>query len=367
MGRPRKPSRKGWPDNLYMNEGGYFYYRNPLSGKKIGLGHDKQKSFSEARAANAVLANIAPSKLVDWVSGITEHSLKDWVPIYKTAWVEKAKLAVSTLRNQSGYLVRIQEADFAWMPLKSITTAHVALFLQKIEADSGVATVALVRSRLSDMFRMAETRGMIESGKNPVTSTYLPDYEVVRERLSLEQFIEIRAAAKPWLRNAMNNALLTAQRREDIANMKFADCREGYLYIIPGKSQGKIRLQQDMKIWLPPAKMTIEDSIKLCRDNFVSKFLVHHGKAQGQGKPGSSVSVNGLTNAFAAVRDAVGVQAAKGRAPPSFHEIRSLSERLYKEHYGAEFAQAMLGHKNAKMTATYDDLRGSGWQVVRSK
>jgi hypothetical protein len=40
---------------------------------------------------------------------------------------------------------------------------------------------------------------------------------------------------------------------------------------------------------------------------------------------------------------------------------------LYKKEYGAAFAQAMLGHKTATMTAKYDDLRGSGWQVVAAK
>lgn len=367
MARPRKPGRKDWPDNLYANKDGYFYYKNPQSGEKKGIGHNKQKAFSEARAANATLANMKQSTLVAWVSGFTEHSLKEWVPLYKAIWIEKTKPAAATLRNQSGYLTRIEEADFAWMPMKSISTVHIATYLQKVEEESGIATAGLIRSRLSDIFRMAETKGMIDQGKSPVTATYSPEYEVIRERLSLEQFLAIRAAAGPTLRNAMNLGLLTAQRREDITAMLFTDCRDGSLFVVQGKSQGRMRLQLDINIHLTAVGLSIGDAIKLCRDHYVSSYMVHHGKVHGRAKTGARVSVNGLTNAFAAVRDAVGIKAAPGRSPPSFHEIRSLSERLYKEHYGAEFAQAMLGHKNAKMTATYDDLRGSGWQVVGAK
>jgi protein gp37 len=46
--------------------------------------------------------------------------------------------------------------------------------------------------------------------------------------------------------------------------------------------------------------------------------------------------------------------------------IRSLSERLYREEFAADLAQAMLGHKNAQMTSKYDDLRG-GWKTITAK
>lgn len=45
----------------------------------------------------------------------------------------------------------------------------------------------------------------------------------------------------------------------------------------------------------------------------------------------------------------------------SFHEIRSLSARLYEEEKGAEFAQKILGHKSMQMTDRYLDDRGNGY------
>ena len=48
--------------------------------------------------------------------------------------------------------------------------------------------------------------------------------------------------------------------------------------------------------------------------------------------------------------------------PPTFHEIRSLSERLYSEQ-GVN-TQALLGHRQASTTAIYDDPRGLLVDVV---
>jgi integrase len=223
---------------------------------------------------------------------------------------------------------------------------------------------ANLRARASDVFRMAETEGHIEVGRNPVTATYAPSREVLRERITLEQFKAIHARAPTWLQRAMYLALLTAQRREDITEMKFADVVDGYLQIVQGKSQGAVRLRQDLRIRLDAVDMTIGDAVAACRDLVISRHLIHHIKKRGNAKKGDAITPNAVTGAFAEARDKAGIVASEGRTAPSFHEIRSLAERLYKEQYSAEFAQAMLGHKQAKTTAKYDDLRGQGWQIV---
>lgn len=51
-------------------------------------------------------------------------------------------------------------------------------------------------------------------------------------------------------------------------------------------------------------------------------------------------------------------------APPSFHEIRSLSARLYTEKMGYEFTRKLLGHKSAKMTEKYQDYRNNNWVEI---
>jgi integrase len=369
MGRTRLAKNRGLPPNLYQNTAGYFYFLNPDSRKVKGMGRDKARACAEARAANAALATMKPSSLVDWVLGKTDYTLAEWLPLYKDLWLNQASLApaVATQRACTMYLNKIAEADFAWRHLGDISTAHIAPYLIQMEKDIGAATAMNLRARLSDVFRMAETQGLIENGKNPVAATYTPSRAVKRERMSLEQYHSIREQAPVWLQRAMDLALLSGQRRDDIASMKFVDKYDGRLHVIQGKGRGRVRLALDLAIRLDAVKMSLNEAVEACRDGILSPYLVHHTKHVSRAKPGARVNSCGISNAFTTARIAAGIEAAEGRTAPTFHEIRSLSERLYREQYGKDFAQALLGHKSASMTEKYDDLRGQGWQAVVAK
>lgn len=56
----------------------------------------------------------------------------------------------------------------------------------------------------------------------------------------------------------------------------------------------------------------------------------------------------------------VGIKAVDGEHGRHFTRSGGFSERSYKEEFGADFAQAILGHKSAQMSAGYDGVRG-GW------
>lgn len=77
---------------------------------------------------------------------------------------------------------------------------------------------------------------------------------------------------------------------------------------------------------------------------------------------GTQLTTTTMARGFAKARELSGIQWEK--EPPSFHELRSLSARLYTEEKGTEFAQRLLGHKSAVMTAKYQDNRGSEWVKV---
>jgi hypothetical protein len=85
----------------------------------------------------------------------------------------------------------------------------------------------------------------IDVGKSPVSATFNPECKVKRERLSLEQFWAIHAHAPTWAKNAMMLGLVTSQRRDDIANMRFADYKDGFLHVAQEKSVGETKLQND--------------------------------------------------------------------------------------------------------------------------
>jgi integrase len=363
MGRKRLAKNKDFPPNLYKNPAGYFYYKNPRTKEQRGLGRERAHAFSEARAANAMLATITPSSLADWVAGKVEYTLAEWLPVYRELWVEKTQPKASTVYSADGYLNRLKESTLAKRKLSEVSTAMVAKYLEAYKAERGATTATLMRSKLSDIFRWAETQGLIEAGRSPVAATRAPRIAVVRERMSLEQFLAIREQAPTWLRNAMNLALVTGQRREDVLAMKFADWRDGRLHVAQGKSGGQTRLALDGDIALPKAGLKIADVIKDCRDLIASPYLVHHTRHVGVVKPGQRVNANGLSSSFGTFRDAAGIERKEGRTPATFHEIRSLAERMFREEYGADFAQMILGHKKAETTARYDDLRGE-WKLI---
>lgn len=366
MGRQRLAKNRALPPNLYVNSAGYYYYRDPERKTQKGLGKDRPKAIQAARQANAAIAVREPSALVDWVMGKSDYTLLEWLPIYRELWEAKVEPAANTRYGANSLLKKIAAADIAKMKMRHIETMHVSNFLADFAKESGAGHARNMRSKLGDIFRWAATQGVINHGLSPVTATFNPKYDVKRERMSLEQFWLIHSQASAWAKNAMMLALVTGQRRDDIVNMLFADYKDGHLHVTQGKSGGEMKLQIDGAIRLEKVGVSVGEVVAACRDLYVSRHLVHHTERVSTAKPGGKVTANSVTIAFAKARDRAGIVASDGRTPPTFHEIRSLSERLYRDEFGADFAQAILGHKSAQMTAKYDDLRG-GWKKVSAK
>lgn len=366
MGRRRLAQNRALPPNLYVNTAGYYSYRDPEKNTQKGLGRDRAKAIQAARGANAALATREPSSLVDWVLGKTDYTLAAWLPVYKELWTEKTEPTSNTLSGANSLLKKLGASDLANMRMRTIETVHVATFLESYAKTNGAGMARNMRSKLSDIFRWAETQGVIDVGRSPVAATFSPEYKVKRERLCLEQFWLIHAQASAWAKNAMMLALVTAQRRDDIANMKFADYKDGFLHVAQGKSGGETKLQIDGSIKLAKVGVSVGEVVAGCRDLIVSRHLVHHTERSQRAKPGEQVQGPTISKGFKLAREKAKIGATAGRTPPSFHEIRSLSERLYREEFGADFAQAILGHKSAQMTSKYDDLRG-GWKTIKAK
>jgi integrase len=159
---------------------------------------------------------------------------------------------------------------------------------------------------------------------------------------------------------------VTGQRREDIARMMFSDVKDGFLFVEQMKSKGKVRLRIPVAVRLDAVGLSLDDVVKRCRDAAVSKWLLHYTSPRGARKAGHEVEVQQMTRQFARARDATeGLVWEAGKSPASFHEIRSLAARLYSDQYSPEFAQAILGHKSASMTALYRDVRGAEWVEVK--
>lgn len=105
--------------------------------------------------------------------------------------------------------------------------------------------------------------------------------------------------------------------------------------------------------------MSLGDVIKRCRDKVLSNYLIHQNRHHSSAVPGDPITQNSLTRVFMKVRDLADIKFSTDATPPSFHEQRSLAERLYSAH-GID-TQTLLGHKTAAMTEKYHDDRGASW------
>lgn len=375
--RRRQADRRNWPVNLYLNSQGTYWFRNPQTGKTFGLGKDFKVASAQAKTANAELERRKGDVgLLQRING-AQVSLRAWCETYKEMAAAKDDANPRTLSTLRSEVNKIQGADFSVHTIGEVAPKDVSDFLKSVERDVSASRAAKIRTRLSDVFNEAIGDGLLDAGKNPVDAIRKPQGEVVRQRLTLEDFLAIIAEArkeksddksKPspsWAANALLLALLTGQRREDIKQMQFDHIKDGYLWVEQQKSQGRTKLKIPLSVGLSAVGMTIGDVIKACRDNVVSKSIIHHVRHHGRTKPGEGVKAASLSSAFAEARDAAKIAVAADATPPTFHEIRSLAARLYADEYGPEFAQAIMGHKSASMTALYRDSRGREWTEVK--
>lgn len=206
----------------------------------------------------------------------------------------------------------------------------------------------------------AQHSGDVPPGFNPAEATRVPK----RERLNFEEWQAIFNAANdmsPYCQNAMLLAIVTGQRLGDIGKMKFSDIWDGYLHIEQTKTGARLAIPLSLRCEV--LGMTLEDVVSRCRDRVLSKYLIHHFRSTSSAVRGEAVLDNTITWAFTQAREKTGLKWNNG-TPPTFHEQRSLAERLYRDQ-GID-TQRLLGHKNQAQTDKYNDDRGKDWMVVEA-
>jgi integrase len=348
----------------------YWQYYNQLSGEWSGLGVDEAIARLAAEELNRIIASQQVEQslaIVDSILGGKDVAPKglrvhEWIDRYIQQLdkrQERKELAASTVRARKLSVNILRDRIFNHY-LIDVGAREMAAILEEYKDQEKLRMAQLLRSVWCDLFKEAQYAGEVPPGFNPATATRRIHADVSRARLNFDDWLSIYEASKAaphFVTCALLLAIVTAQRVGDIAKMQFRDVWDGYLHVEQEKTGRKIALPLSLRC--EAINMTLGDVIGFCRNRVVSKYLVHHSKSHRRVEIGSHVNKSTLSKAFADLRDQVGVKVPKDKTPPSFHEQRSLAERLYRKQ-GID-TQMLLGHRTAAMTEQYNDERENGW------
>ncbi|EMU6122008.1 phage integrase Arm DNA-binding domain-containing protein [Escherichia coli] len=354
----------------------YWQYKHPLSGRFHSLGTDENEAKQVATEANTIIAEqrtrqiLSVNERLERMKGRrSDITVTEWLDKYIS--IQEDRLQHNELRpnsyRQKGKPIRLFREHCGMQHLKDITALDIAEIIDAVKAEGHNRMAQVVRMVLIDVFKEAQHAGHVPPGFNPAQATKQPRNRVNRQRLSLPEWQAIFDSVsrrQPYLKCGMLLALVTGQRLGDICNLKFSDIWDDMLHITQEKTGSKLAIPLNLKCDALNINITLREVISQCRDAVVSKYLVHYRHTTSQANRGDQVSANTLTTAFKKAREKCGIKWEQGTAP-TFHEQRSLSERLYREQ-GLD-TQKLLGHKSRKMTDRYNDDRGKDWVIVDIK
>ncbi|MCZ6119575.1 site-specific integrase [Escherichia coli] len=347
----------------------YWRYKHPVTGKFHSLGTNEAEAIAIATEANSRLAEqrtrqiLAISDRIATSKGkaITTSTWLDRYQAIQDDRLESGDIKLNTYKQKAKPVSLLRER--AGMKLiSSVDVRDIAQLLDEYIAAGQPRMAQVVRSVLIDVFKEAQHYGEVPPGYNPALATKQPKRKITRQRLSLEEWqkiFDIADASHRYMGNAMLLALVTGQRLGDISKMKFSDIWDDHLHVIQEKTGSKIAIPLSLR--LNAINWSLRDVVARCRDYAVSPYLVHFFRTTSQAERGAQVKANTLTMNFSKARDLAGIDWGEG-SPATFHEQRSLSERLYKEQ-GVD-TQKLLGHKTQQQTDRYHDDRGKGWSKV---
>lgn len=328
MSRPKGEKTKDLPPNLSIKKG-IYYYTNPITGMSKSRGKNKALAVTEAIQANLEIYKPKES-LIDWIRGTKEITLHEWLMTYQEI-INKRELSSNSLRD---YKIKISiiKRNLDDIPLKDITSKIIADFINGYPKQS---MAKQIKSTLSDSFNEAIASGYVTI--NPVTVIKSPKIKVQRSRLTLEQFKKTLNNSPEIYKNIFLLSVLTGQRIGDMATLRWNDIKNDKIYIEQEKTGSKIAIPLDLKLSF------FDLSIREVLNNL----------------PRSSETICN-SNTYT-LRTRFSKYLPDCEKKPTFHEIRSLSARLYEEEKGAEFAKKLLGHKSMVMTDKYLDNRGNDY------
>ncbi|ELO0981328.1 phage integrase Arm DNA-binding domain-containing protein [Enterobacter asburiae] len=348
----------------------YWRYKHPITGKFHRLGTDEVEATAIAMEANARLAEqrtrqiLAISDRIATSKGkaITTNTWLDHYWKIQDERLENRDIRPNTHKQKAKPVALLRES----VGMKLISSVDVRDFAQIMEsyvAEGQPRMAQVIRSVLIDVFKEAQHYGEVPPGYNPALATKQPRRRISRQRLNLGEWQKIFAIADArhqYMGNAMLLALVTGQRLGDISNMKCSDIWDDHLHVVQEKTGSKLAIPLSLR--LNAIDWSLRDVVARCRDYAVSPYLSHFFRSTSMAERGAQVKSNTITMNLSKARDKAEINWGDG-IPATFHEQRSLAERLYQAQ-GID-TQSLLGHKSPNQKARYHDDRGKDWSRIR--
>ena len=301
------------------------------------------------------------------MSKILASTLGIFVPKFRTVaqyaaihaeTLESLEYSPKTIANRLCYTRYIVQL-FGSISLAMLSIAEIVRALDKL-AESRPQTAKSVFTEMRRMLENAFKAGWVDC--NIMDQVKPPKTKVQRTRLTIQQWHSMyKYSTKnslPWVPRMLLLALITGQRRADLAEMKLSDIKGRHLFVEQQKTGAKIAIPLSLRMRC--INTSLAEVIDSCRSyGAPGDYMLHKSN-------GAPLSPDSLSARFETVREkSLGLWAEKG-TPPSLHECRALAAWLYQEQGDVDIVQ-LLGHMDSKMTATYLGRRSReerAWRFV---
>lgn len=270
-------------------------------------------------------------------------SFSDYLDFFVQEILPARLIAEKTLRE---YVTRIPhiKSFFGDCDIEQITVNDIANFLNKYPPQQSNH----YRTFLVFIFNHIQAHGLCYG--NPAAVTLPKQIQIQRKPLSEASFWLIHRVAPQFLKYAMELALTTLLRRDDICNLQFSQVNDGFLWVSTRKTKAalKIKVNQPLKDILNKCKNDGIDSPYVIHKKFFMRKL--HNKQHV-----TQIIPDYLTKEFSKARDKTGLfSGLEAYTRPTFHEVRGLGAHLYEINGVPKHKiQALLGHADPDMTERY--------------
>lgn len=339
--RPRKRGNRDLPPNLYATRTNYEYV-HPVNKTRHGMGSDRNVAIKRAKILNAKL--IPDDTVIAKVMGA--KSVSDVIQRFRDEYLPEKEYAPRTAKEME-YRLNRYDKEFGSMAWSALTLSRLADWLKPMSGESH----RINRWQWIEIYRFARATGLAQHNIAEMT---LPKKAAkrVRKRWTLAQFEATREQAEPWLQIAMDLALITLQRREDLVNMRFDQVQDNRIFLTQGKTGKRLAIGVSNTLAEILARSRAQRQVCPYIISRKPKRDVRSGK-----KHPFQITPGFFSKAIAEARDKTDCFEKYGDGErPTLHEIRSLGAHLYRESgFEEKYIQALLGHENIKMTEHYLD------------